>query len=305
MSQSIDTKSAVAVAAVAREAFHRLYPDADSDLIDVLFRDVEAMFKGRYLDYLPIDTAYHDLEHTLEATLCLVRLLESRHFAGATPFFTAHHFVIAVASALLHDTGYLKLRSDYEGTGAKYTFVHVIRSCAFAASYLPTIGFKGEEAESIAAIIRCTGPRSDIAHLDFATEIEHLLGSALATADYLGQMATSDYVDKLPILYSEFEESDNFLGTPPGKRAFASAGDLIRKTPAFWEKFVLPRLNRDCMGLYRHLADPQPDGPNPYILAVEENVARARALATAPDISLDPFPSGKSKDLSSLSLHKA
>ena len=301
----IDTKSAPAIAAIARGTFRRMYPGADSTLIDVLFRDTEAMFKGRYLDYLTIDMDYHDLEHTLQAALCIIKVLDGRHTAGAAPFLTSRHFELAMAAVLLHDSGYLKLRSDYEGTGAKYTFVHVLRSCAFAASYLPTVGFRGDEAEAVAGIIRCTGPRSDITHLHFTSEIEHLLGSALATADYLGQMAASDYVDELPILFAEFDESEDFLRTPAEKRFFKSVGDLIRKTPGFWEKVVLPKLNIDFQGLYRFLADPYPDGPNAYILAVEENIARARALATAPEISLDPFPKKKAKDSRSPSLPTA
>ena len=42
-------------------------------------------------------------------------------------------FELAVAAVLLHDSGYLKLRSDNVGTGAKYTYCHVLRSCSFAA----------------------------------------------------------------------------------------------------------------------------------------------------------------------------
>src|SRR3990172_4418187 len=118
----IDTKSAPAIAAIARGTFRRMYPGADSALIDVLFRDTEAMFKGRYLDYLPIDMDYHDLEHTLQAALCMIKILEGRHRAGIAPFLTSRNYELAIAAVLLHDSGYLKLRSDYEGTGAKYTF---------------------------------------------------------------------------------------------------------------------------------------------------------------------------------------
>jgi len=46
----------------------------------------------------------------------------------------------------------------------------------------------------------------DVTRLVFRTELEKLVGFALATADLLGQMAAPDYVDKLPILYLEFAE---------------------------------------------------------------------------------------------------
>lgn len=294
MFPQVDTKSASAVAAVARATYLHHHPGSSSTLLDTLFREVDDMFSGRYLDYLPLDMRYHDAEHTHQAVLCLVQLLEGRYRAKAVPVLTARQFEIAVAAALLHDTGYLKLRSDREGTGAKYTLVHVIRSCAFASSYLPSAGFNSDEIEAIVTAIRCTGPRSNIAHLQFSGEIEHFLGCALATADYLGQMAAPDYVDELAFLYAEFAESDEFFNTPREKRLYRSVRDLVAKTPVFWEKFVLPKLNHDYLGVYRFLADPYPGGPNPYIAAVEQNMTRAITLAYAPEISLDPFPKSSS-----------
>jgi hypothetical protein len=290
MFPQVDTKSAPAVAAVVRATFLHAHPGADTTIIDTLFRDVEDMFHGRYLDYLPLDMRYHDFEHTLQAALCFVQLLEGRYRAKVAPVLNTRQFEIAIAAVLLHDTGYLKLRSDREGTGAKYTYVHVIRSCAFAASYLPTVGFNGDEVELVVSAIRCTGPRSNISHLQFSGEVEHFIGCALATADYLGQMAASDYVDELAFLYAEFEESDNFFNTPRDKRLFRSVRDLIAKTPVFWEKFVLPRITHDYAGVFRFLADPYPGGPNPYLQAIEKNMTRALTLAYAPEVSLDPFP---------------
>jgi len=290
MFPQVDTKSVPAVAAVVRATFLHAHPGSDTTLIDTLFRDVEDMFHGRYLDYLPLDMRYHDFEHTLQAALCFVQLLEGRYRAKVTPALNQRQFELAIAAVLLHDTGYLKLRADSEGTGAKYTYVHVIRSCSFAASYLPTVGFNGEEVESVVAAIRCTGPRSNITQLHFSGEVEHFIGCALATADYLGQMAAPDYVDELAFLYAEFEESDNFFNIPREKRLFRSVRDLIAKTPVFWEKFVLPRITHDYLGIYRYLADPYPGGPNAYLQAIEQNMTRAITLAYAPEVSLDPFP---------------
>jgi hypothetical protein len=278
----VDTKDAQAVATVARETLQRLHPQSGTAVINNLFRDVEDMFSGRYLDYLPLDTRYHDFEHTLQAALCLVQLLEGRSLAVLNPGLTARHFEIAIAAVLLHDAGYLKLRSDREGTGAKYTFVHVTRSCAFAASYLPTAGFSNDEVDAVEKAIRCTGPHSDIERIEFAGEIELFLGCALSSADFLGQMAAPDYVDELGFLFSEFVESDDFYHVPVEKRMFHSVGELIAKTPQFWEEFVLPRLSGDYHGVYRYLARPYPDGSNAYIDAVKRNIARTAELRPVP-----------------------
>jgi hypothetical protein len=281
MFPQVDTKNVLEVAATAQAALLRHHPAADPRVIDRLFADIEDIFHGRYLDYLPLDMRYHDFEHTLQAAFCLVRLLDGRFRAKATAVLSAREYELAIASVLLHDTGYLKLRSDCDGTGAKYTLVHVIRSCAFAASYLPTVGFTASEIDSVIIAIRCTGPRSNVIELHLANQFEHFLGCALATADYLGQMAAPDYVEQLPFLYAEFEEADDFCHTPRDRRLFRSPQDLIAKTPMFWEKVVLPKITRDFGGVHCFLADPYPDGPNFYIRAVEQNIARAIMLADA------------------------
>src|SRR5437016_5596647 len=112
----IDTKSATAVAKAVLDTFQEMYPNTPINLIDKLFRDIEDTFCGRNPDYQAIDLKYHDFEHTLQATLCLLRLIEGRHSSRAKPLILARHFELAIAAMLLHDTGYLKLRSDRVGT---------------------------------------------------------------------------------------------------------------------------------------------------------------------------------------------
>ena len=272
----VDTKSPAAVAAFVEEKFSALHPEAGLAWLRTIFHDIEVLFLGRHPDYAPIDVGYHDLEHTLQATVCIVLLFEGRRAAGVEPHLTPRQFELAVAGVLLHDSGYLKLRSDLAGTGAKYTFCHVLRSCAFAASYLPTLGATDHEIEAVLGAISCTGPTKDVRLLRFRDPVERVIGCALATADYLGQMAAADYPDELEILFREFEESDDFIHLPAERRTFKSAADLIARTPVFWRKFVLPKLENDFQALYRFLARPYPQGPNPYLDAVEANIAKIK-----------------------------
>lgn len=288
----VDTTDVRAVEAFVLQQFTKLYSTAAKPaLIPQVFRDVAAFFAGEDPDYAPIDLQYHNLEHTLQATVCATLILSGRHAARITPRIDARHFELAVCAALLHDTGYLKLRSDTLGTGAKYTFCHVLRSCAFAASYLPTIGAAEPDIETVLSAINCTGPSNEISRLRFQAPVDEVIGHAVATADYLGQMAAPDYPDKLEILFVEFQESDDFLQRPQKNRMFQSARDLLARTPQFWQRFVLPKLEHDFHGVYRYLA--KPDEPNRYLRAVDLNIAeierRVRQLAettarpTAPD----------------------
>ncbi len=182
-------------------------------------------------------------------------------------------FELGLLAILLHDTGYLKKRDDTEGTGAKYTVVHVRRSAEFAAQLLSEKGFSAGEIQAVQHMIQCTGVDAALTSIPFQNEMEKVAGFALASADLLGQMAAEDYVDKLPILYSEFSEAARYAKDQPNFiSSFSSAMDLMRKTPSFWEKFVLVKLDRDFEGLHRFLSDPYPTGPNEYLERIEANI---------------------------------
>ena len=278
----VDTKDATAVANFVAAKFVGLYPYASPRWLDTLFGDVRDLFTGKGSDYAPVDLRYHDLEHTLQAAVCISLLLEGRHRPGEEPILGPRHFELALSATLLHDTGYLKLRSDRSGTGAKYTYCHVLRSCAFAASYLPTLGADDLEVEVVLNAINCTGPAREISHVRFRDPIGRVIGCALGTADYLGQMAAPDYPDELDFLFAEFHEADEFGHIPISRRAFKSAADLVERTPAFWETFVRRKLEVDFQAMYRFLASPYPHGPNAYLDAVEKNIAEiARRIQTS------------------------
>src|SRR5687768_3110053 len=268
MFPSVDTKDPAAVASFVADKFVRMHPGASLSFLTRIFGDIEDFFLGRRPDYAAVDLKYHDLEHTLQAVVCITLLLESRHAASAEPRLTARDFELALSAALLHDTGYLKLRSDHSGTGAKYTYCHVLRSCAFAASYLPTLGADDQEIETVLNAINCTGPSRELTHVHFRDPIARVIGAALGTADFLGQMAAHDYPDELEILFAEFSEADDFVHIPESRRLFRSASELIEGTPAFWRDVVKRKLDHDFQGMYRFLARPYPDGRNEYIEAV-------------------------------------
>jgi hypothetical protein len=271
----VDTKDPAAVQAAVQASYLAMFPLGDRAVVSRSFEWVVQCFTGHYGDYQAVDTRYHDLEHTLQGTLCMVRLLEGRHRAQAKPAFRQRLVELSLLAILLHDTGYLKERADTEGTGAKYTAIHVRRSADFAATLLQGKGFSPSEILSVQNMILCTGVNASLAEIPFQSESERLAGFALATADLLGQMAADDYIDKLPVLYAEFAEAAHFM---PDKSqfvaGFASAADLIRRTPSFWRDHILARLDREFLGQYRYLSDPYPDGPNPYLDRIEGNMIR-------------------------------
>ncbi len=286
MNNWVNTRDAAAVRRMAQRVSLELFPPLDTGFVRRAFDWAVNSFLGKYKDYQPIDALYHDLEHTLQGTLCLVSLLQGRAKAGIVPELDRRHYELAVLAILLHDTGYLKRNNDVGGTGAKYTYVHVGRSAEFARELLVGKGFTLAEISSVQNMIRCTGVKLDIDSIPFHSELERELGQAVGTADLLGQMAAEDYPRKLTTLFLEFEEAarrdpDNATG----HARFETAGDLIRNTPAFWEHFVRPKLDNELGGAHRHLCDD--DGNNPYIDRIESNIEQIRRkIAELPESDL-------------------
>ncbi len=261
----------------ARAHLQTVFPGASIALVESVARLIQTLFAGEHADYQKADLKYHNLEHTLLATQCFIDLAEGRARHGVKPVFNDREFSLGCAAILMHDTGYLKTRDDLIGTGAKYTASHVERSCALATRFLPALDVTPAELGGVLNAIRCTGINSQIATLTFRGDIERLTGCMVATADYLGQMADPAYPEKLPALFAEFEEANDFNGLPPEKRMFRSAQELMAKTEGFWTYFVLPKFEKDYEGVYRLLSTP--DGSNPYMDAVAANLVRISEMA--------------------------
>jgi hypothetical protein len=276
MFPAVNTKDPVAVEAEVQMTHLAMFPSTDSLFVPRVFGWAIAAFSGKHPDFQPIDAAYHDLEHTMQGTLCMTRLLRARQAAAAQPPVSQRLLQLGTLAILLHDTGYLKRRDDREGTGAKYTVTHVHRSAEFAAALMTEKGFSAEDIETVQRMIHCTGVDAALRSIRFHDAGERVVGLALGTADLLGQMAAADYVEKLPVLYSEFAEAARYSADKTSiVGMFSSAEDLLRKTPAFWD-YTKARLNKDFDGLYRFLNDPFPFGPNSYLERVEANIARLK-----------------------------
>ncbi|MEO7677593.1 MAG: HD domain-containing protein [Verrucomicrobiota bacterium] len=277
MTVEIDTKQIAEVQAAVQTIYGSVFPQGDAAFVPKAFGWADDCFTGKYRDYQAIDARYHDFQHTLQVTLCMARLMRGRHVAKALPVLTQKMFEVGLLAILLHDTGYLKTREDTEGTGAKYTLIHVDRSIEFAAGLLKEKGLPIEEIQAVQNMIRCTGVNVNLSAIPFQSEQERITGYALGTGDLLGQMAAPDYVEKLPILYSEFAEAFHHnAGEMGSEELFSSAEDLLQKTPLFWDQYVKKKIEVEFQGLYRFLNEPYPDGNNLYVERIEKNMSRLR-----------------------------
>src|SRR6266568_45267 len=142
MAPPVVTRDPTCVEVEVQAAYLAMFPHGDRLFVPQVFGWAIDCFTGSYRDYQAVDALYHDFEHTLQGTLCMARLLHGRYAAGAQPELTQRIVQLGFLAILLHDTGYLKKRTDSEGTGAKYTVTHVERSAEFAAQLLSSANWK-------------------------------------------------------------------------------------------------------------------------------------------------------------------
>jgi len=106
--------------------------------IAAAFGDFERLFNGQFPGYLGCDTVYHDLQHSLDDTLAMARLLAGYDKSHAPDQrLGADRAVMGIVVALFHDAGYIRQTDDTQHrNGAEFTRTHVSRSANFLARYL-------------------------------------------------------------------------------------------------------------------------------------------------------------------------
>lgn len=275
MFSKVKTKDPRAVEREAREIFLHHYPKADFAPIHQTFADVTKLFVGKFPGYQACDMRYHDMEHTMQGTLALIRLLDGMNRAADGLPVSAEYFTLGIHAILMHDSGYIKEEGDVRGTGAKYTLTHVERSMDFAERYLALRGYLSPALNAVRHMIQCTGFFVDTGKILFQSEQERMIGFGLGTSDLLGQMAAGNYLDELDGLYEEFHECVLEQGPAAGTLAvYTGPEDMRTRTPQFFHGHVMRMLATQWSGVYRFLERPLGSGKNPYLDAVEANIRK-------------------------------
>lgn len=276
------------IARIYKALFSRPAPAAVSQAFD----DVVRLYHGDHPDYEKCDTDYHDLQHVMEVSLAMSRLLDGYERArGEGPRIGERLFQLGVICALYHDIGYLRRRGDKKHRrGAEYTITHVSRGARFLRAYLPKIGM-AEFADVAGLVVHFTGYERPVATIRVPDPIFKLLGSLLGSADIIAQMSDRCYLEKCrDRLYPEFV-AGGITRKQTGKgevMVFASAEDLVRKTPAFYQ-VASRRLDQELGGAYQY-ARTHFGGPNLYMDAVKQNVSFAERLGTGAQVALRRMP---------------
>ncbi|MBE9537697.1 MAG: hypothetical protein IMF06_01375 [Proteobacteria bacterium] len=288
VTNTIDVTDPMAVLAALQSILAARYPGFDFSAVDTLMRDFSRLYRGEFPGYRASDTAYHNLQHVLDVSLAMARLLDGHDGACAADEVLGPEMALAgIAAALFHDAGYIRRREDNSCTnGAAYTRVHVSRSEEFMSEYFPTVGL-AHLLPSCKRIVHFTGYEVDPGSIDTRSSREYALGSLLGSADLIAQIADVDYLKKCQEnLYAEFVLAGMAgEGELEGYKeiVYRSPRQLMESTPDFIRTVIDARLEGYFNGVY-HYAAKHFNGPNLYMDAIEHNRrALQRLLASTSD----------------------
>lgn len=200
-------------------------PGFDTTPLVSTFSKIDDLYKGTFPGYQACNTEYHNFYHVCGVFLATARLLHGACLEKNS--FSGRQIVLALISALLHDSGYIQEAHDTEGTGSKYTANHVQRSMDFLSCHGKTFRLSQKDIIDSNAIMLCTDLSVDISTVEFSSEKIELLGKILGSADLLAQMADRTYLEKLLFLYHEFKEA--------GFGDYQSELDLLCRATGFYE----------------------------------------------------------------------
>ncbi len=268
----VDCKSHDAVLDEIKTIISLLDMDRITDPFTIVYQDIVRLFDGEYPGYRASNTTYHNLEHTIMVTLATVRLIHGSVHGGFT--FQPDNVLLGLLAALFHDSGLIQTTKDKQGTGAKYTIGHEKRSVNFMRKNLGKNDFTRQQMDDCAQLIKCTNLDIDVACISFRSEEVENLGKIVGSADLLAQMGDRLYLEKLILLFKEFEEA----GIPD----FESEVELLERTEAFYKNVTQKRLQVDCNNIssnmvnhFRHRWDIDQDL---YDESIEKNISYLKKI---------------------------
>jgi hypothetical protein len=211
-------------------------PGHDLARVTAAFDLLDRAFDGRLAGYQNLKTLYHNRSHTNEVVLCTSRMLHGLHLAGQG--LDDDHIDAALIGALMHDVGYLMSDEEASGTGAQFTASHVMRGVEFTQRHMQDL--PSALLDTTTKVIMLTDHRKHPDWVKFDNLQQQRAAYATATADLIGQMANREYLERVLLLYFEFEEAQ--MG------GFADVHDLLEKTTAFY-RMTKGRLDQDLHGM--------------------------------------------------------
>ena len=190
VTNTVQVSSVAAVRRAVEDLYARNWPNGPIDKLGAAFTDFERLFNGQYPGYLGCDTVYHDVQHSLDDTLAMARLLagyDRTHVPDQR--LGADRALLGIIVALFHDSGYIRQADDTQHrNGAEFTRTHVMRGANFLSRYLPGIGL-ANWVPVATQVIHFTGYEVPFKDIRLDDMRDRRVGHLLGTADMLAQMS--------------------------------------------------------------------------------------------------------------------
>ena len=291
VTNTVQVSNPVAVRDAVQALYAETFPGMSFDKLWLAFYDFDRLFNGRYPGYRGCDTTYHDMQHTLDMTLAVARLIVG-HERSVEPAdrLGAGRAQMAIVTSLFHDSGYIRheVRDSDFRNGAEFTLQHVSRSADFLRRYLPELGLAADVAVA-SMIVHFTGYELDLDKIELDDPRDSICGHLIGTADLIAQMADRCYLEKCrDHLYKEFVVGGVAVeNAKPGEYMvrYTSGRDLLKKTPMFYQQVTRERLNSKFNRAYRYV-EVLYGGQNPYIDGIRNNIAHLVRVLETGDWSL-------------------
>jgi hypothetical protein len=205
VTNSVKTTDPGPVVKEVSRIYENLYQKPASKTLVKPFEDFARLYRGEEPRYYACDTSYHDVQHVLDVTLAMARLLDGYERGTHDKDLNERLFCFGVILALFHDCGYIRHRKDTQhASGAEYTLRHVSRGAQFLRRYMAQVGMD-DLASAAARVVHFTGYEIPVSKIRVPAPIFRLIGNLLGTADIISQMADRCYLEKCyDRLYPEF-----------------------------------------------------------------------------------------------------
>ncbi len=275
VTNTVQVSSPAAVTTAVFKTLAKAFPDEKFTHARQAYVDFEKLFTGKWPGFLGCDMVYHDIQHTLDMSLAVARILTGHDLTvPSDERLGARRAELGMIVALFHDAGFI--RKDNEDTiyrhGAELTQSHVGRSAELLKSYLPTIGL-ADQAELASVIVHFTGYEIPLDEIRVDDPLDTRLGHLVATGDMIAQMADRCYLEKCrDRLFPEFVLGGvNLLDGEGPDEPDRTPEELLRRTPMFFDQVMRERLDGTFNSGYKYL-EVLFSGKNPYLESIKQTM---------------------------------
>ena len=285
----VNTTDPLAVHQEVTRIYLGLYPDAPTETLGRAFGDCARLFRGDYPGYRACDTAYHNLQHTLDVALAMARLMDGYDRSARARASRSERACSASASSPRCSTTSATCAiatTPATRTARSTRCCHVSRGSRFVEHYMSRLGMS-DLAPVAASIIHFTGYEMPVdthrgAEPDVPPARQHARhrrhhrpdGGPLLSGEVPGPAVSRVRGGRARVRRP--------AATPQGAARFSSAQDLLCKTPAFYST-AKHRLNELLGGAYGY-AETHFGGQNLYLDEVMKNIRHAERVAEKGDV---------------------